>query len=446
MHAMHRNGSYRKCTWPVALCALILLVSLLGYRFHGRGGSVQTADNANRQRLALKFEGAPPRVVSALLQSTAKVRKGYIMGLHSVDQLTGGAMNFMIYQCLAAHMGPNVYTVEPFEVESSFGAFIWDIKSKEDFAEKNDVRLSDVYDMDEWYRFSDSLGIRRMPPWEELLEEGSRQLIYVTKGAAPCHHEPQFEGFFKAFDFKIVRTVCLGGSAGIDDLKKKNYGDFDPTTVVVLFRWYWIMSVPGTSCNKGTYWGRLVNSLTPSKRIWANTDAYMKNYLGSQSNNYVSMMIRLEHTVIHSGGQSRTEVVKHCLNKLLEQWREISSSNGLNTTFITLDTGRFGSNTLTGNAGGESLWNQTQAIVNDFMHSLYGNRLSYDAWERSFLDVSGLTKGSEGAGGYIAILQKAIASRGRCIILVGGGTFQENAGRLFAKLHPGQVCKNTMTC
>ena len=374
----------------------------------------------------------------------AKVRKGYIMGLHSCDQLTGGAMNFMIYQCLAAHMGPNVYTVEPFEVESSFGAFIWGIESKEDFAEKNDVRLSDVYDIDEWYKFSDNLGIRRMPPWEELLEEGSRKLIYVTRGAAPCHPEPLFEGFFKAFDFEIVRYVCLGGSAGVADLKKKIYGDFDPTTVVVLFRHYWIMSVPGTSCNKGTFWGRLVSSLTPSKRIWANADAYMNKYLiGSQTNNYMSLMIRLEHTVNHRGGRSLTVVLKRCLDNLLNQWRAMSSSNGLNTTFITLDSGRFGSNTLPLNAGGYSVWNETQPFIEDFMHSIYGNRLSYNAWERSFLDMSGLTKRSTGAGGYIAILQKAIACRGRCIILAGGGTYQDNASHLFSRLHPGSHCKKS---
>ena len=464
---------YRKCIRLITLSTLVMLVLILGNWRH-EGASM------NRQQLASKR--VPPRVISALLHNSNAIarpsthssshtpsvtqsrtelaevvetstaapesqhsskRKGYIMGLHSCDQLTGGAMNFMIYQCLAAHMGPNVYTVEPFVVGSSFGAFIRDIHSKEDFAEKNDVRLSDIYDMDEWYRFSDNLGIRRMPPWEDLLEEGSRQLIYVTKGVtALCHHEPQFEGFFKAFDFKIVRTVCLGERLpGAADLKKNIYGDLDPTTVVVLFRDYFPTSIPGTSCSKGMFWSQLVSSLTPSKRIWTNADAYVKKYLvGSKTNDYMSMMIRLEHAVNNRGGKSITEVVKHCLDKLLDQWRETSLSNGLNTTFITLDTGRFGSYSLPLNAGGYSVWNQTQPFIEDFMHSIYGNRLSYDAWERKFLDMSGLSKGSTGAEGYVGILQKAIAVQGRCIILAGGGTYQDNAVSLFVKLHPVSNC------
>ena len=452
-----------------------MLVSLLSY-WRLEGASVE---NINRQQLASK--GAPSRVISALLHHSnttahhstysfshmpsvaqsktelAKVvetstaapesqrsskRKGYIMGINSFDQLTVGAMNFMIYQCLAAHMGPNVYTVEPFEVESSFGAYIWDIKSKEDFAEKNDVRLSDIYDMDEWYKFTDSLGFRRMPPWEELLEEGSRKLIYVTRGAAPCHPEPQFEGFFKAFGFKIVRTVCLWEHLiGAADLKKNIYGEFDPTTVVVLFRHYFDMSIPGIPCSKGMFWSQLLTSLTPSKRIWANADAYVKKYLiDSQTNNYMSMMIRLEHVINSRGEQSITEVVERCLDKLLDQWREMSRSNRINTTFMTLDTGHFSSNSLPLNTAEYSVWSQTKPLVDDFMHSLNGNHLSYDAWERSFLDMSGLSKGSAGAEGYVRILQKAIALRGRCIILAGGGPYQDNAVSLFVKLYPASHC------
>ena len=75
----------------------------------------------------------------------------------------------------------------------------------------------------------------------------------------------------------------------------------------------------------------------------------------------------------------------------------------------------------------------TTPLVKDFVRTLYGNESFFNQWENSFEDVTGLKSG--GVAGYVATLQKLVAARGRCIVFVGGGTFQESAFTLYRKFH-----------
>ena len=442
----------RKSTlfFAVGLVIVLQIGILLSYsrscQRAGPGFDFTRSINGNNLNLsrpaAVQTVTVPPPSMASKLQSfsyqdsgnnSQREERGYIMGLHACDQLTGGAMNFMIYQCLASHLGSEVYAVEPFVVESSLGVYIWDTKSKEDFDRKNNVRLSDIYDTDQWHSISDQKQIRRLVPWKEFVKQGPREMIYVTRTKSQhCGYEPQFTGFLETFGFQVVRNVCLDDQSSIKDLKFKIYGSYNPSTVVVIFRWYWIMTILGTPCHEGAFWRSQV--VMPSKRILHDAHSYIGKYLGAE-NRYISIMVRLEHIVIRRGQRSRNDVVKDCLGKLVKQWKALAFSHQLNTTFVTLDTGQFGSNTLSDNAGGWSLWSQTHPIVIDFMNTVYGNKLSYEEWENTFLDVSGLSTTSAGVGGYIAILQKTIASHGRCLILGGGGSFQGTASRQYSLVH-----------
>ena len=62
--------------------------------------------------------------------------------------------------------------------------------------------------------------------------------------------------------------------------------------------------------------------------------------------------------------------------------------------------------------------------------------MTYEEWEGSFEEVVGL-RGSAGTAGFVAMLQKEIAHRGRCIVQAGGGTFQASALNLYKSTHSG---------
>ena len=54
-------------------------------------------------------------------------------------------------------------------------------------------------------------------------------------------------------------------------------------------------------------------------------------------------------------------------------------------------------------------------------------------WEETFTAVS-----SSSVPGYVAFLQKSVAANGRCLILIGFGSFQRHALQMYMKLHRKQ--------
>ena len=376
-------------------------------------------------------------VIDSETKSRQRNGRGYFIGSHSCDQLTGGAMNFLSWQCLSSYISPDVYTVEPFVVESTLGAYFFDITDRDSWYMENNVSISDIYDINQWNSYVHSKGIRSLVPWQEFIAHAPREVIYVeTKQGyrSKCKMDIVGSGFFKIFDFHVVRNVCVQQSSltsGGNQLPTI-YGQYSPSNVTVLFRHYLpTLNVEGTPCVKGTFWGWVSGTLNPSKRILRDADTYIQKYLGS-ADSYISIMVRIEHAVVsQSSPGGKMSVVKKSLENVLEKWKEFKSSFKLNKTFITLDTGRFGSNILLDH---EPIWNITHPLIVDFMHSIYGDTLSFEEWENSFIEVSGLSTGASAAG-YIAILQKAIASRGRCLIQAGGGTFQNSARSLYNQAH-----------
>ena len=101
---------------------------------------------------------------------------GYILELHASDQLTGGGMNLLSLQCLAGRLGKAVL-VEPFEVHGTFGVQL--SGDEVDFARDNNVRLSDIYNMEQWNAYTDKRGYRRLASWEDFLQYAPRDVILV---------------------------------------------------------------------------------------------------------------------------------------------------------------------------------------------------------------------------------------------------------------------------
>ena len=63
--------------------------------------------------------------------------------------------------------------------------------------------------------------------------------------------------------------------------------------------------------------------------------------------------------------------------------------------------------------------------------TLLNNTLNFEEWEDTFMEVSGIED-----RGYIAALQRTIASRADCLVLVGGGHFLELALHEYLRDHP----------
>ena len=58
--------------------------------------------------------------------------------------------------------------------------------------------------------------------------------------------------------------------------------------------------------------------------------------------------------------------------------------------------------------------------------------MSFEVWEETFVTAAdGVT-----TPGYIAALQRTLASQANCLVLMGGGHFQDLALQEYKRLHP----------
>ena len=370
---------------------------------------------------------------------------GYILELDASDQLTSGAANLLCLQCLARQIDPKVMLVEPFVVNSTYGAAL--LGNKELLARENNVRLSDIYDIGEWKNFVQEHQYAEMASWEDFLEKAPRDVIFVQHQWSKCctvkSLEEKFSSFFRLFKFEVVQYVCLQfqqlGVLTLSQFKQAVYGNLPASKVTVIFdrfcgigdRVYkFETSLIGTPCHKSKMQSFVINTLSPSQRAMNDSTAYIQHYLNG-SNDYISLMIRLEHPMTTFRFTYSSHAVNKCLEQALKNWKLIKNSYGLDSTFFTLDANKYGSHGYY--KKNRNIMAATTPLVKDFVRTLYGNESFFNQWENSFEDVTGINSG--GVEGYVATLQKVVAARGRCIVFVGGGTFQESAFTLYRKFH-----------
>ena len=444
MMRIHR----RRILVVVALAAL-LLVLLLYYVSHEstllqskvkhnvdislRDYYNEISIKAVRRNLSSKTSIDSQHEATALISDVdlSPTGKGYIIGLHACDQLTGGAMNMLCWQCLSKHLHPSVHMVEPFVRDSSFGARFE--KTREEVALANNVRLSDIYSIDTWNEFTDSRGFNRFVPWEEFLYKAPRDVIFVQRRSTSCETRviDKENLFFKLYNFKVIRSVCLDRSYSLKDFRHIIYGNFTPTSISVVVHRSCSQTISSLGvCNKGEFWGKVVNmlSVAPSTRVLHDALKYTERYLpGTKNTSYISVMVRLEHAVVQSTKENRQARLDRCLTKLSDVLNTSVSETGLTTTFMTVDAGRYGSATVR-----KSYINE---VVKTFMRGIYGATFSFEDWENSFTSTAALPEGGHGNSGYVAMLQKVIASGGRCLVLWGGGSFQDSAFELYKQTH-----------
>ena len=376
---------------------------------------------------------------------------GYLLELYSSDALTGGAMNILSYQCMVSKLSPKLIVVEPFVLPTAKYGAVLEVEDKESFDRENNVKLRDIYDIEVWNKASDGYHYNRLAPWESFITDAPRDLILVeNQWWRDCNLSAlieKFSGFFKTFNFRIVKMTCLNfrksGAMNAGQFKGVVYGEYAPEQVTVIIDRLpgiggvspFNTAVEGQSCSKGNY-GDLIINVPSSKRIKRDAEEYIKRYFGGQKD-FVSLMIRLEHrlTVAKTTGNMLAEV-KNILQEVRQKWTAVKNRQHLNATFLAFDVGKYGSADF-------SLLNyfgpmgEILTEIRKFFDGLYNGSISYSEWEDSFMQVSGVKSGS-GVAGYVAILQKEIASQGRCIILVGGGSFQQSAGHLHQLNHQGQ--------
>ena len=397
-----------------------------------------------------------------VLSQKQDMMHGYIISLQFSGQQGAGIQCLTSLQCLTASFDLPVLILEPSMLESEFVSLA-PVGSQNSTV----LRFGDFFDLQHFNRVSKSLGYALLGTKEEFFAAAPREIIFVqttkkirsvnrrissseivwTSESEPngdkyCYQFGQLQShltLLKSEQFCVVRIVRVTFVRNFfsENFWKIIYGDKHPQDVTVIFnKWSTPWLIPNDNAedpNKCKDVGRnsTKEQFMPSARLIVDAKHYENMYLNSQ--NEVALMVRFEHMLNYikqqtlSSPDSKKITVDDCVADTIRAMKEKQISG---SPMVTLDVGRFGS---------DSIEMKIRAMLIEksklILTSLFNNGLSFEEWEDSFTKATG---GVE-HGGYIAALQRTLASRAKCLILVGGGNFQDLALKDYIKNHPNKT-------
>ena len=395
---------------------------------------------------------------------------GFVIALRVYEQQTMASGNLMQLQCWAKLL--NLAVVKPFTKDSLFSTPLDETK------QYTMLTLDETFDMDDWSQHAVKLGYAPLIDWHYFVQNAPRDVIVVQikyptlthvksvhKKGLPFPHPPSGEeykegcGFkmlssgnvgtnLKALSFRVVRKVCFNFLTG-DELSLKQFhmdilGDYQPGEVTIIIDdWRGIKEnqrilIQDDFCKQDhTY----REHLKPSQHLLADAQAYTEQFLQntdtitSNSNttnkDYLAIIARYEMTGLTRNMEKDGDphaIIPHCLGMTLKTMEEMQQKTGLSSVFLSIDIGKYGSRSF----ALKHYYNHLEDME-AFVRKVYRGKMDIRAWEKTFETATHISD-----AGYIAMLQQMLVVRAKCIIFVGGGSFQRHAFNLYSKLHPDE--------
>ena len=134
----------------------------------------------------------------------------------------------------------------------------------------------------------------------------------------------------------------------------------------------------------------------PSQLVVNSANKYLNEYLGG--NRYISVMVRIEMLIQKNLGKKEAPQLTHnCLQSLFNKIGEIRTRNRIETVFLCLDVGRYGSEMFQN----ESIMNPLLPSFNSFLSRTIKEGMTLSEWDNTFSSVS-----AKQDPGFIAAMQK----------------------------------------
>ena len=399
---------------------------------------------------------------------TSTVRYGtynYIITQTYGGQMTRAIRNLMLQQCWGAHLGHTSYIVEPFIAHSNLyhSSSFWTGLDKGELHEA--ARFSEFYDLQYYNLKSQEDKSLRLVTWENFIENaprnsvilvvpqqscnlGSSKAVPSVKLLSNCSFTSSFHDFItglERYNFRIIKIVCVHCSGLVSPLTVKelrNELNLVGQSISLLINtwrnfafissWLRIPNFCKLSENPSTS-----TRLRPGLLVTNHTQYYKRIIL--RSKHVVALMLRIERFLMQQMARSTTHNLSSCVRTALGIHDKIKEGKKDTGTFLTLDVGRFGSHVMQSSVAVSRLasheGDSTESITSlaeDTVKHIYNGRFTLKSWEETFIEASGgITE-----MGYIAMLQRNVATEADCLILMGGGSFQQVAAYQYIKNHP----------
>ena len=443
---------------------------------HSSPWKLSKKHNANfggeHKEIKLKRDELPTRQLHQVKQqfSSSSSQFGYVITQTYGGQMTRAIKNMMIQQCWAGTVGDPLHIVEPFSSESNLfhSPRFWDALRHNQLHEA--ATFSEYYDLDYFNELSQKEKGASVVKWNDFLNNAPRTAVVVTIPPGGCRgllsltaSKPQYlstskckgsksyqaflQGLLK-LKFSFVKELCvdcgrLQRPLTLTELRNEVYGGRKVSETTLIFSGWRSFNVVSSWLQLPSY---CVNAqkpdsstrLIPSLSVLNHTNYYRNRILKSKK--VIAVMLRIERFLTLKVMGRSNETIDSCLSNTLKIHKRVLQNPKManSSTFLTLDIGRFGSGIMkdpstVARFGQDSLSSIREAVYNVFKH-LYKGRWTMPSWEQSFIEAtSGIVE-----RGYIAMLQRSIATHADCLILMGGGSFQQVAAYQYMKHHQGQ--------
>ena len=379
-------------------------------------------------------------------RSATYVTVGKYMG-----QQGAGARDIAALQCflmsLKKYLGLSFVLIEPYFQDNQLEGFVGTNSTAA-------IRFRDIFDIEYFNNISKETGRTEMVERDELVQKRPRYTILIklvenskkneavlwqsktVNGIPECLEREKLlklDRFSRHSSQKIcvVRVVALPinrfgkqeSPVKIKDIRDSIFKEWPPQKVTLMIsRWggyYYMPLESGLTCAR-----ELESNITkllfkPSKRLQQDAKKYEELFLDNQHK--LAIMMRVEHVIKtylmdKNRHPNQPTTLTGCFNEVLNISNTLQGHIQLNP-LVTMDIGQFGSRTFTkSNSENKKLSEKT-------FQALYHDKWSVKEWEKSFVTATGGVKDAA----YIAALQRTLASRADCLILVGGGNFQSLA-------------------
>ena len=375
--------------------------------------------------------------------------KGYVLAVNYYEQQSMGSRNLFQLQCWAGQLGLAV--VKPVMKDSFL------LTPLDQRQQQNLLKFEDSFDLEEWSRQTSISQFAPLVEWSDFLSKAPRDVILVTynypsvsvlktrqKAGEPVlqdHVGDRYKlgcsskwptssqlAFLGSNGFRVVRTVCfnfyLGDQLTMDEFNAHLLGEYHANNVTIIMDlWRGLgtgQRVLIKDACSSTY--PINERIKLSSQLLSDASRYTEANLGGQP--LIAVMGRLEMTLLTV--HKKEPVLPFCLKEIVSELNLFKKDVGINTTFLSIDIGRYGSKKWR-----TSMDSDLKRDFSSFVQNIYGASTSVSSWEKTFEDIA-VTRDA----GYIGLLQKVIVIQAKCVLFVGGGAFQRHALHLYRQLHP----------
>ena len=387
--------------------------------------------------------------------------RGYVLSLSYKDQIASSSNRIVSLQCWAKQW--NMLVVSPFVNGTFFRGPL-----QMDLSTTTTMKYGDIFNISKWNAYAKQQSLAPFIPWEDFLHSAPRnviliQIVHKTYVKSRClksifsSNECNFlllrdfwSRILAPHRFRILKEACIDLNLYTEPKQYLtlqdfnafvwgNYSEYSPNSVSLVWNeWRGIrhnrhrdardLMVCGVDINTPKCLSYTASSrkmayklLSPNSRVFHDAEVYASKYL-NQSANYIAVMVRWEragpHFQIHS---TIAEQVKY--------WQGQNDAPGI---FLATDVGKYGSNSF----GLSKLIPDTVDLIGStekLLKTLFGEPIRLEDYNKRFEDISNSTHPT-----YVAQLQRVIAAKARCLLMIGGGNFQQQAENLYRELHANQ--------